>query len=170
MIATINKIIVSGTMGSGKDTVVDYICEKYGHEKLFFAEPIYEIARKYFGMDGKNRVLLQSIGQKMREIEPNIWVNYTFRQAKQYNKVAVSDMRQQNEYLVGINEGFYPIRVVANIDICIQRLRERDGVEPDVSRFEHEAEKGADKYEMTEIHNNGTLEELYEQIDKLMGG
>lgn len=156
-------------MGSGKDSVADYISEKYGHKKLFFAEPIYEIARKYFGMTIKDRVLLQDIGQKMREIEPNIWVNYTFNQAKQYNKCIVSDMRQENEYLVGIKEGFYPIRVVADIDLCIQRLRDRDKVEPDISRFEHEAEKGADKYEMLQLYNNGTLEELYEQINKLMG-
>lgn len=170
MIRTLNKIIVAGKIGSGKDTVSDYLVVKYGFTKLFFAEGIYEIAEKYFGMQTKDRVLLQSIGQKMREIRPSVWIDYTFNQVKNFNNIVISDCRQENEYLRAIKEGFYPVYIETNLDKCIERVTIRDGKKPDISRFNHESERGADKYidQMYIIDNNGTLEDLYKQVDKLM--
>lgn len=170
VIRTLNKIIVAGKIGSGKDTFCDYIVDKYGFKKLFFAEGIYEIAQKYFGMETKQRQLLQDIGQKMREIKPSVWIDYTFNQVKNYDKVIISDMRQLNEYLVAIKEGFYPVYVETDLEKCIERVTLRDGQKPDLSRFNHEAEKGADKYkdEMHIIDNNGTFDDLYRQIDEML--
>lgn len=37
------KIAFGCTMGSGKDTSVSYLIEKYGGIKLSFSEPIYHI-------------------------------------------------------------------------------------------------------------------------------
>ena len=39
---------LSGYKGSGKDTVADFLCEKYGFIKYGFADPIKEIAKIMF--------------------------------------------------------------------------------------------------------------------------
>lgn len=162
------KILISGLQGAGKDTVADYLVEKYGFEKLTFATKIYEIARELFGMTTKDRWLLQQIGQKMREIDPNVWVKYTYNLSKRHDRVIISDCRQENEYTQGIKNEFVPIRIVANEETRIKRLTKRDGVEPDISLMYNECETGADSFYYYEIDNNKTFEDLYKKIDNLM--
>ena len=56
---------ISGKMRSGKDTVANYIIEKYGFEHLKFSKGINEIYNKYNYVDDggvKNRQALQGIG------------------------------------------------------------------------------------------------------------
>lgn len=67
------KIMLSSPMpGCGKDTVADYLVDKYNYTKVSFAGPIYLIAKKYFNMKSKDRVLLQSIGQSFRSLDEKI--------------------------------------------------------------------------------------------------
>lgn len=162
------RILVAGRAGVGKDSLADYLVEKYGFKKIAFADPIYKIAREYFGMKIKNRWLLQQIGQKFREIEPSVWVNYAFKEAEKYDKVVISDCRQANEYQIGIKKGFLPIRVNADLNIRIKRLEKRDGKYPDLSLLENESETGADGYKYIEVDNNGRFKDLYQQIDEIM--
>ena len=75
MILLVNKIMLNGRGGAGKDIFADYLVDNYGFKKIAFADGIYEIAYKYFGMTIKDRDLLQKIGEKMREIDPLVWVN-----------------------------------------------------------------------------------------------
>jgi cytidylate kinase len=162
------KIIINGRAASGKDVVADYLVNKYNFKKVSFAEPIYQIARNYFNMEIKDRDLLQQIGQKMREINPNVWVNYAFKVANQYENAVIADLRQANEYLKSVEYDYFPIRINADLDIRIKRLRDRDGVEPDLSLLENSSETGADNFIYREVSNNGTFEELYKQIDDLV--
>lgn len=163
-----NKIIINGRAGAGKDTIADYLVDKYGFTKLTFATGIYDIAYKYFGMKEKDRYLLQQIGEKMREINPDVWVEYTFSQAEKLNRTVVSDCRRSNEYNIAIKNGFVPIRVSASFENRYQRIAERDGLEPDTSLWENDSEVGADNFEYIEFNNDGTLEELYQKIDEFM--
>lgn len=162
------KILINARAGAGKDTVADYLVRKYNFTKITFATPIYEIAYKYFNMQYKDRNLLQQIGQSMRKIDNDIWVNYAFRVADNYENVVISDCRQENEFLMGMLKDYVPIRVNADLDKRIERLISRDGLTPDIKLFEHKAETGADNFMYNEIDNNGTVEELYEKIDDLM--
>ena len=47
----------------------------------------------------KDRSLLTSIGQKMRDINPDVWVNYVIKQTEGIQYCLVDDLRYQNEYL-----------------------------------------------------------------------
>jgi len=164
----INKILINGRSLAGKDTIADYLVEKYGFTKISFATPIYELAERFFGMKIKNRFILQQIGQKFREIDPDVWVKYAFKEAEKYEKVVLVDVRQANEYIYGVNNGFIPLRVSADFDLRVQRAIERDGGYPDTSLWENDSETGADNFKYIELDNNGKKEDMYKILDQIV--
>ena len=164
----INKIMLNSRGGAGKDTFADYLVDNYGFKKIAFADGIYEIAYKYFGMTIKDRDLLQKIGEKMREIDPLVWVKRAFNEAEHYDKVVISDCRRANEYAWGIEKGYLPIHIEADLDKRIRRLYKRDGIHPNLELLENECETGADGLGFVDVDNNGTVRELCEQIDNIM--
>lgn len=162
------RIIICGSIaGAGKDTASEYLVQKYGFQSFSFAAPIYTICREYFNMQRKDRWLLQQVGEKMREIDHEVWINYTFKQANLADRAAISDLRRKNEHLAALNHGYFPIRIVTKRDIAIDRILKRDG-HCDVSLLDNESETGTREIPMYEIINNGTVEELYQQLDKLV--
>lgn len=162
------RIIINGRSCTGKDTIGDYLVNTYGFEKVSFAEPIYKIARKYFGMKEKNRKLLIDIGDKMREIDPDVFVKYLLKNLKEDKDYAISDCRRGNEYKLCTEAGFLPIRVTSDLDLRIDRAIKRDGHYPNTALWEGHSETGADDFEYYEIENNGTLEDLYKKVDEYM--
>jgi hypothetical protein len=160
-------MIVNQWAGSGKDTTADYLVEKYGFTKIALADYIYVIARELFGMTIKDRELLIAIGQKMREIVPTVFIDYTLRKAQQYDRIIITDVRQDNEYRIILNKGFLPIKPVAEKENCITRIILRDGT-CDVSLLNIQSEIGASKYPSIELNNNGDKKDLYMQLDFVM--
>lgn len=166
----ISKIIINGRAGSGKDSFADYLVKNYGFVKISFAEPIYEIADKYFNMKVKDRKLLQQIGEKFREINPYVWIDITLNKAKQFDKVIISDCRQENEYIKAvIDNNFLPVRINTTLKNRIKRIELRDGFYPDTTLFENKSEVGADECMFLEVDNNKDFKNLYSQIDWIMG-
>jgi dephospho-CoA kinase len=170
----IKKIIIcSNIPGAGKDTVAEYLRDEYNFLNFSFAEPIYDISRQYFNMQGKSREILQRVGEAMRSVKDTVWVDYTFNRIRNLeektprSKFSISDLRRINEYERAIQEGFFPIRVVCDRDVAIQRIIRRDG-HCDESLLDNESESGTRHISMLEIYNNGTTEELYRQIDVLI--
>lgn len=101
------KIAISGKMGSGKTTMFNAIRDFHnqnhfnltGEEdelvtRLSLADPVKEVASRYFGMPPttKDRKLLQQIGQKFREIDPDVWVKIL------NNKAEALDLLSRNEH------------------------------------------------------------------------
>ena len=164
----INRIILNGRGGSGKDVFADYLVDNYGFKKIAFAEPLYEIAYKYFGMTYKDRKLLIDIGEFGRSIDPLVWVKYAFNEAKKYDKVVISDCRRHNEWVYALERNYLPIHIDADLDIRVDRLIARDGVYPNLELLENESETGADGLDFITVNNNGSLEELYRQIDDIV--
>lgn len=172
---TLKNIMINGRGGSGKSEIAKYLVDKYGYKEIILAEPIYEIAKEYFNMESKNRELLQDIGQKLREIDEDIWVNYLINSLNENQPYVLSDVRQSNEYDSFFNEGFIPIQVRADLNKRIDRIEKRDNIKIDneyIARLENnKAEIGADDKEYYYIiDNNGTIDELYEGIDTIVKG
>lgn len=163
-----NKILINGRACAGKDEIANYLVDKYGFIKISFATEIYNIAHNLFKMQRKDRGLLQNIGQKVREIDPDIFVKWAVEEAKKYERVVIADCRQKNEYDICVDGGFFPVRVTAPFDQRVDRAIKRDGFMPDTCLWERETETGADNGIYYEIVNDDTFEKLYEQIDKLM--
>jgi hypothetical protein len=171
-----NKIIIcSNIAGAGKDAVRLYLENEYNFYGLAFADPIYHIAQEYFDMQGKQRDTLQKVGEAMRSVKESVWVDYAFKTIKDCEEMwevknfIISDMRRENEYIKAIEEGFFPIRVVCDREVAIQRIIERDG-HCDISLLDNESESGTRHIAMTEIYNNGSFEGLYKQIDEVLFG
>ena len=96
-----------GKMASGKSTMASRILQTFPNMKLMsIAEPVKNIARDLFDMKTKDRALLQTIGTKMREIDPDIWVNVLLRKIKTTDNIIIDDVRFENEILILKKAGF----------------------------------------------------------------
>jgi dephospho-CoA kinase len=73
-----------------------------------------------------------------------------------------------NEYEMLLRNDFYVIRIVADEEIRIKRLLERDG-KCDINLLYNESESGCAHLKLIEIYNNGTKDELYKVVDGLIG-
>lgn len=163
------KIALCGKMRSGKDTVANFLCENHGFKGFRFSEGIWDTIRLLFphiyARQEKPRKLLQDIGQKLREVAPDVWVNYTFNKIEEVgaNRVVVTDLRQPNEYHALKEQGFFIVRVSAEDGIRLNRiLTENDNF--DIQDLYHETERHVDGFNVDfEIQNKGTIEELLQQ-------
>lgn len=164
------RLLVNGRVCTGKDFISDYIIENYGFEKVTFAKPIYSIAKNLFGMKEKNRTLLISIGDKMREIDADVFVKCAIKNLDENKNYIVSDCRRENEHRLCTEAGFYPIRVRADFDVRVKRAIARDGKRPNTEEWEGHSETGADncEYKLELINNEDSPEKLVKQIDEFM--
>ena len=140
------KIVVTGKMCSGKTTLCNYLCELEPRFQIFsFGKKVKDVAKDLFNMDPqiKDRTLLTSIGQKMREINKDVWVNYVIEQCKDVEYCLVDDLRYQNEYEALVKNGFKIIQL--NISDELQEYRIRniypDNYEDHLKNRNHASEK-----------------------------
>lgn len=173
------KIIVflSGKQRAGKDTAADYLKQYYGFRKYSLADGVREIARTYFGMQEKDRGLLIKIGLAMREIDPDVWIKYLWKEvtwqfvneevawqfADEVDRIVIPDVRFPNEFAFFKEQGGIGIRIVANPEIRALRQGYDAQYENDVT----------EKYLENEIfdycvYNNGGPGSLYNQLDNIM--
>jgi dephospho-CoA kinase len=171
------KIAVTGEIRSGKDTVCDYVAKQvYDCDKLYFAEGIEKVIRMLFPdafKKGKPRKHFQDIGQFMRTIDPDVWVNYTAEKYELLNKhyssnFLCTDLRQPNEYEWLKANGFIVIKVDADYEIRKERA-EKAGDNFTEDTFNHPVEQAIRSlpYDYL-ITNNTNLEDLYKQVDFIL--
>ncbi|AOQ24617.1 Dephospho-CoA kinase [Moorella thermoacetica] len=166
------RLLLIGKAGAGKDTVADYLVEKYGFQRFAFADKLKEIIQDLWPdafKNGKPRKLLQDVGTKMREIDKDVWVNYVMRQIGNKDRVVISDCRLMNEYEIAVRYDFVPILIKCDEKVRLERLKKRDGHVLSNAEANHESET-----EMTKmsagftINNSGSLQALYWDIDYVM--
>lgn len=121
------KIALVGEMCAGKTTLSNNIIKWYKSKyditlnKTSFAEKIYELAYQLFGMVEKDRKLLQDIGTKFREIDNNVWINYTVNKFK--DNVIIDDGRYLNEIERLYHEGYIIIKINITKELQLKRLK-----------------------------------------------
>ena len=164
------RLAFMGLMRSGKDTSADYVKAKIGGKSFRFADPIYDIQRAIYEIIGrpeeKNRMLLQWIGTEFgrNTIDPNIWVDVTvnrIKKEKPETNLFITDCRFANEEKALRDLGFEFIMLRAPENVLTDR---------GASGITHESERFAAEYTGADftILNNGTLEELYGELDKVL--
>ncbi len=92
------KIAIYGPMCSGKTTVATIIQELDNEYLIYsFGQKIKDIAKDLFQMQGKDRSLLITIADKMRDIDEDVWAKYIIQQTNGEKKCIIDDLRFQNE-------------------------------------------------------------------------
>ena len=120
------KIAIVGKICSGKTTLSNSIVKEFGKyniifSKKSFADNVYKIAYDIFDMKEKNRYLLQSIGTKMREIDPDVFVNSTIKNIE--DNVIIDDCRFLNEIQNLKKSGFTLIKLNISNELQLIRLQ-----------------------------------------------
>jgi dephospho-CoA kinase len=102
-----------------------------------------------------------------------VWVKKTFEEIYYFRvlsgnrRIVIKDLRQENEYLRCKKEGFIFIRVKAEEELRIERCKQSDDFDTDdlTDKTESHIDHFAVDYEIT---NNGSLDELYEQVTTII--
>ena len=137
------KIAITGKMCSGKTFISNLLAKKYKLKKLSFGGKIKELAQDLFGMNNKDRLLLQSLADKMKEIDNDVWVKYITNKIGHDDNIIIDDLRFYNELKYLRNNGFTIIRLLISEDKRIERLKTkyRDNYEKHLAGFYHNSEK-----------------------------
>ena len=116
------KIAICGKMCSGKTTLANYIMRTFpGYRKYSFAEKVKELCVDLFDMKKKDRPLLINFANKMRDIDPDVWVNQVLKQTKGQDNCIIDDVRYQNEVDALVNDGWKFIQL--NVPYELQKSR-----------------------------------------------
>ena len=171
-------IALAGGMGAGKSEVARYLTRHYGYASVKISQPIYEIAAELWGYEAAtDRAKLQDLGEKMREIDPDVWINYYVDHLKDFpdDPVVNDTLRFPNEYWALRNVGFVMVRVLAPEATRVDRLQKIGRIQ-DLDRLHHisetaligaKAESQGIHFDY-EIHNDTDKNSLGKEIARLM--
>lgn len=187
------KIALFGKMRSGKDTVGQILTTEHGFKRFGFGDGIREIIEQYFpeaGAGGKPRKHYQHIGQELRELNPDVWINYLLRNVescklsnsicqtssalksgdwsrKPFN-VVVTDGRQFNEATKLKEKGFLIVRVTTPEELRIERMKALGDVFT-LEQLHHETELNVDLIQPdVELINDGSLQDLMVKVQQML--
>lgn len=148
------KIGILGEIRAGKDTVAQLLSHELSKasgnstEFFAFASGIHDVIRLTMPERyelGKPRHELQFIGQSLRQLKPDVWIDYLFKShdfwlAEWLEKnIIVTDVRQPNEVKRLQEKGFKIIKVTASQEVRLQRAKDK-GDNFDPKMFSHETE------------------------------
>jgi dephospho-CoA kinase len=178
-----NVIYISGKVGSGKDTVADYIKENYDFNAFSYATELKETLLSA-GWDGKKdlrgRKLLQAVGKALREYDIDNWIkalilnNINFEADVWINKkpnIMLTDCRHTNEIerFVPLMSEYRPLsKCIKSITIRVVSKNSR-GRAMDAETTKDISETSLDNYKFDYvIENSGSLFDLYSKIDECL--
>jgi adenylate kinase family enzyme len=122
------KLAIHGKMGSGKSTLAQQI-QKLSPQKIkiiSFASKLKYFCNSIFKPKHKNRELLVKFGMKMREIDPDIWVNHTLPIPK-YNSWIIDDLRFPNELNKLKQDGWMTLKIFVPDSVRKERIVKKYG-------------------------------------------
>jgi len=143
------RIAFAGKSRSGKTTSANYLLRTYGFVKISFTGKLIEFAHEFFPdrfeSGKKHQDLIQALHEKLREIDPDVWVKYVLRKIEMLPKdadIVIDDLRYSNDYGAVKSLGFLVVR--------LEKSNE-DDLPYDVL-----------------LQNEGTVEDLYHKLDALI--
>ena len=165
------KIAIIGKMGSGKTTLANYIKNTYDYTILSFAAPVKKYATEIFNIQTKDRAILQDFAQKIKEIDPNVWVNYLIRQITTDN-IIVDDLRFPNEYNALKQLGFIFIKLEIEPEFQKERLKQtyKSSYKQHIERISNISESYISdlKEDYTFKITSNNQQDIYIFIDKIL--
>lgn len=127
------RIAICGAICSGKTTLSQSLTTAFALERFGFADAVKEYATDLFGMEKKDRKLIQDLAEKMKEIDQDVWIKRLHKKMNRrgdgyLDNVVIDDLRFVNEYQYLRMNKFYIIRI--NIE-KIEQLRRLKQTYPD---------------------------------------
>lgn len=166
---------LTGLAGCGKDTIANYLKEKYGYRMLVFSDVLIEEAKKR-GIE-PTKMNLSVLGDEMREKEGNaVLAKRLLDKIDPEREYVISGFRSPEEVFTIQNEVLDFVLVYIDADKNI-RFKRRKAEDPQTEKdfFERDERdiqnKGLAKViEMADytIKNNGSLQDTYKAIDELL--
>ncbi|MFH1455068.1 MAG: AAA family ATPase [bacterium] len=179
-----SKIIIGlvGQIACGKEAIKKYIAQKYNTQDCRFSTPLRDIVRRLDILESREN--LQKISTILRASfgEDLLAKVITIDATKLDSEIVVIDgIRRMADikYLKDLSN-FYFIKIEGDPKIRYERMKARNENAGDKDKtfeqFVADQENEADgeipkvmEFSKISIDNNGTLEELYEKIDKIIG-
>lgn len=169
----LNRIGIVGKARSGKDTLADYLCEELGYTRYAFGDEVKRHYHAIFGdtdvkprrgypCQGKPRRGYQWFGQAMRQHQPDIWIQKVLKkiEREQPERIVITDCRQQNEFDVLRDNGFFIVKIECDDEVRIERMKKL-GDKFTADDLNHATEKAVDSFEPDiVIENNGTITDM----------
>jgi hypothetical protein len=172
-----NIIAFAGKARAGKSTAADFMVAAYGGYRYNFADPVYDMLeaigmdfRQQFWQDHKNNII-PAIGKTPREmlqtlgtgwgrdmVNENLWVTLAQQRLLKLGPgMVISDVRHENEAQW--------VRKLGGLIIHVNHGKvEHTG-------DDHPSEAGIIRMpEDREIDNNGTLQDLQDQVKEILDG
>lgn len=186
---------ITGAIGSGKDTIAEYLIKHHGFKRLSFAGKVKDVAHVVFGWDREllegltkesrawrevvdpywgisPRTALQRIGTEMfrAHIHPDTWVKAVVAQinaAPSHNYV-ITDCRFENEVRAITDYGGTIWSVERGVIPSWAEEALRGGVCPDGIHATDWNVYALRHMARTHFQNNGSLEDLYAAIERTL--
>ena len=163
------NIAFIGRAGAGKTTARQYLEEAYGYEPISFAAPL-----KAGCGTADDRGLLQRVGQGVRDLHEDFWVNLLLEEKRACANegqrfFTVDDCRHPNEAAALKGEGFIIVRVDTALSVRRDRLK-RNGRLQDEQQLYHVSETSLDSFREDYVvyNNNAWPEDLHVQLDDIV--
>ena len=171
-----------GLIGSGKDTVSDYIEKKYGYNVIIMGDLVRELAAQR-GLEPNRDNLALTQREQAQKYGLKWFGEEVVRRirAKGWQKVVINGTRRPEDAAIpkkAFGKDYILIQVDADPKIRFERMksRARIGDPKTLEEFLHQEEldKKAFDFETLKkfidytVTNNGTREELYKQVDALL--
>ena len=119
------KVYIVGPAASGKDTAAQALVRHFPELRLIrIAQPMYDIASNVFGRRRKDRRLLQDIGDALRSVDPDVFIDLVLRSTRDWSWVC-PDIRLAREGERLRSNGWIGIRVERPLSARLLALEER---------------------------------------------
>ena len=179
------KIVIglAGSIASGKDTVADYVVKKFDGQSVSFSQPLRDILNRVFLPI--NRINLSKLAQTLVDNYGGDVLSHTIAEEIKINPKQIfvlPNIRRESDYVCMVNEpsfDFYLIGINTDIKTCYERLIKREQNVDDKGKTWEDFQKDLQlstevgiaalvKKSLYQLDNNGSHEDLYSQIDKLI--
>lgn len=179
-----SRIIIGlvGEPSGGKDTAADYLVKKYKFTHVSTGDLVreYITSNKLGDLTRQN---LKAAAIKLREQFGSDYLAYTALQSTKSDRIVVSGLRTVAEvHCIQLNKGII-LCVNANIKTRFERAKQRGRIGEDIDyetfkKIQASEQRSQDPNRQNveavisiadeNIHNNGSLQDLYSQIDDFM--
>src|SRR5690625_346970 len=198
------KIAICGQIRAGKSTASEHLVHNHGFQPVSFGAELKSHAGKLFAFSDvyksesivvddeqfggtrtigkrKPRRLYQDFGEKLRELDPNIWIGHAAEKVRlieliaaangEQARIVIDDLRQPNEYEWALAHGFTIVRITADEGTRLERAKQADD-DFSIEDLRHPTEMYVQDFEVDfDIWNGVGVEQadVERRIDEIVG-